>query len=321
MNKPSISIIIPLFNKKSTIKRALDSVFSQTFTDYEIIVVDDGSTDGGTVLVEEIRDERLRLIKQQNVGPGSARNRGVQESSGKYLAFLDADDEWMPDILAEALVIFSKHKGIAFVAFDIIMTDNYANTRRKKDLVKSCPSNGRYKIKNTVSPTVFSNLISFMTSISLVITRADFISAGGFYDKNRCICGEDEYLWIKLALNYDFYIEKTEKAIYHIENSDLGYNLRLNSVQAALIDPGGLLAMCPNHNIYILKGLLAVRATTTVIKYAKIKGKRLQWLLDDFCSEYIPPRYILARFCLLVAPVLPSIRRLTLYLRKVRMSC
>lgn len=96
---PDISVIIPLYNKGKYIVRALDSVFAQTYQDFEVIVVDDGSTDNGLEIVQQYRDSRLRLIRQANAGPGAARNRGLKASKAPFVAFLDADDEWLPEFL------------------------------------------------------------------------------------------------------------------------------------------------------------------------------------------------------------------------------
>ena len=98
-----VSVIMPLFNKAPYVARALASVVGQTFTDIEVIVVDDGSTDTSAMFVEESTDPRLRLVKQSNLGPGAARNRGIHEANGELVAFLDADDEWLPEYLAESV--------------------------------------------------------------------------------------------------------------------------------------------------------------------------------------------------------------------------
>lgn len=95
----AVSVIIPLYNKQRYIQRALDSVFAQTYKDYEVLVVDDGSTDNGADIVQRCNDSGVRLIRQANAGPGAARNRGIRESSGPCIAFLDADDEWLPAFL------------------------------------------------------------------------------------------------------------------------------------------------------------------------------------------------------------------------------
>lgn len=88
-----ISVIIPLYNKEQTILSSIESVLSQSFQDIELIVVDDGSTDSSVSIVEGIEDCRIKLIKQENAGPGAARNTGARQAKGEWLVFLDADDE------------------------------------------------------------------------------------------------------------------------------------------------------------------------------------------------------------------------------------
>ena len=99
-----ISVVIPLYNKEQSIAATIQSVLAQTYTDYEIIVVDDGSTDNSLKVVQErvseLENERVRIIHQENAGVSAARNKGILESKGKYIAFLDADDLWAPNYLA-----------------------------------------------------------------------------------------------------------------------------------------------------------------------------------------------------------------------------
>lgn len=98
-----VSAVIPLFNKGRHIARALDSVLSQSVGDLEVIVVDDGSTDGGHRVVELYRDPRIRLIRQENHGVSLARNKGIEQASYGIIAFLDADDAWKPDFVKTIL--------------------------------------------------------------------------------------------------------------------------------------------------------------------------------------------------------------------------
>src|SRR5215210_566395 len=101
--KPRISVVVPLYNKATFVRRTLNSIAQQTYTDFEVIVVDDGSTDGGAGIVLTEGDPRVRVVTQENMGPGAARNRGISEARGELIAFLDADDEWFPRYLEEGV--------------------------------------------------------------------------------------------------------------------------------------------------------------------------------------------------------------------------
>jgi len=97
---PEISVVIPTYNREHTLRRAVQSVLGQTFTDFEVIVVDDCSTDQTKNLVESFRDKRIVYVRHdQNAGPGAARNTGIRRARGQLIAFLDSDDEWLPEKL------------------------------------------------------------------------------------------------------------------------------------------------------------------------------------------------------------------------------
>src|ERR1700736_6654005 len=89
---PRVSVVVPLYQKAATVRRCLASIAAQTLSDFEAIIVDDGSTDGCGDAVAELADPRFRLLRQVNAGPGAARNRGIEEARAAYVAFLDADD-------------------------------------------------------------------------------------------------------------------------------------------------------------------------------------------------------------------------------------
>ncbi len=99
----NVSVVIPLFNKGPYVARAIDSVLHQTISGFEIVIVDDGSTDNGSDVVATYLNDRIRLIKQENQGVSAARNRGINEARSDFIAFLDADDEWEPDHLETLL--------------------------------------------------------------------------------------------------------------------------------------------------------------------------------------------------------------------------
>lgn len=98
---PKFSVVIPLYNKEGFIRRTVGSVLDQSFRDFELLVVNDGSTDSSLTRLQEVDDPRLRIVNQDNAGVGAARNRGLAESRGSWIALLDADDYWFPDHLEE----------------------------------------------------------------------------------------------------------------------------------------------------------------------------------------------------------------------------
>ena len=111
-----ISVIIPLYNKEHTIGHTLQTVFDQTYKDFEVLIVDDGSTDDSvTIVSQRFSDPRIRLIRQANRGASAARNRGVRESRSEWVSFLDADDEWHPQFLETIVGLIHKYPSVNMV--------------------------------------------------------------------------------------------------------------------------------------------------------------------------------------------------------------
>ena len=121
---PFISIVMPLYNKRPYVKRAVNSVLGQSFTDFELIIVDDGSTDGSAAEIPG-NEKKIKLIRQQNNGPSIARNRGIQESSGHFVTFLDADDYYYENKLEKNANLLLAHPGVEWLvsAFDLQIGD------------------------------------------------------------------------------------------------------------------------------------------------------------------------------------------------------
>ena len=111
----AVSVVIPLYNKAPYISATLESVLQQTYSDFEIIVVDDGSTDGSAEKVRPYQD-RIRYRRQENQGPSVARNLGIELSEGRYVSFLDADDRWLPEKLEKQVAFLEAHPGIMWCA-------------------------------------------------------------------------------------------------------------------------------------------------------------------------------------------------------------
>lgn len=240
---PKITVVIPLYNKAGYIRRALDSVFSQTFIDYEIIVIDDGSTDDSVDHVEIYNDSRLRIIHQENSGPGAARNRGINESRGEYIAFLDADDEWLPNYLATSFSILERNPqcGICVSAWYQDYSKGFDRVYEGKTILDAYNSMGvRFEGGHVnVNGALPDETKLMMWWTGTVFVRREILSnCYRFYGTTRHTYGEDVFLWIQLAFNHDFYRNIEPLAWYHNEASDLssgGYRTR--ALEAFLLWP------------------------------------------------------------------------------------
>ena len=113
MTSPRCSVIIPVFNRASQIEETLQSVWNQTFTDFEVIIVDDGSTDDLDAVLQSQSDTRLRVLSQPNSGPAAARNRGLHAANGDFVAYLDSDDQWFPNHLQDTIAELDQTKAPA----------------------------------------------------------------------------------------------------------------------------------------------------------------------------------------------------------------
>ena len=129
MNTIELSIIIPLYNKERTIASTIESVLSQEYKDFELVVVDDGSTDNGCNIVESIDDDRIKLYRKSNGGPSSARNFGIDKARGKWIMFLDADDTLLDNALMGVMNIIKENPTI-----DIVSCNFYVKTAQNRYL-------------------------------------------------------------------------------------------------------------------------------------------------------------------------------------------
>ena len=190
---PLFSVVTPVYNRERLIGRTLESIFSQEWPDIEIIVVDDGSTDG-TRSVLRSYDDRIRLFCQQNEGPGAARNVGIDEAEGEYIAFLDSDDLWFPWTLDTYAEIIRQFDRPAFIAGNPYLFD------QEDDL-------GNVK-KDTPQTEYFSDYLAsgeewrWWGVSSFVMRRDALVRVGGFTE--RPINGEDADLAMKMGTERGF---------------------------------------------------------------------------------------------------------------------
>ena len=163
-NKVLISVVIPLYNKRETIVNTLSTVMSQTSTYFEVIIVDDGSSDDSVQLINDnFSDSRIRIISQTNAGVSVARNRGIEEAKGDWVAFLDADDEWLPTYLEHvAYAVLSSNDA------QIILSGRYSQNIITHKRSSNIPS--RYKDR-VVPIDFFENPHVFMHISATVVKR------------------------------------------------------------------------------------------------------------------------------------------------------
>lgn len=119
--KPKVTIVIPCYNRAHVVKNAIQSIQSQDYLNTEILLVDDGSSDNLGRVVEEIGEPRIRLIKQSNMGANSARNVGIDQAAGEYIAFLDSDDQFLPNHLNSAIALLQNNDELSVVFGRIIV--------------------------------------------------------------------------------------------------------------------------------------------------------------------------------------------------------
>lgn len=190
MGKPIISVVIPLYNKQEEVARAIQSAVKQSFTPYEVIVIDDGSTDNSAQRVSEIGSQLVKLIKQQNSGVSAARNCGINAAKGNFIAFLDADDWWEKDFLAEIAALIEQFPdcGIYSTAFNIVSKHEVhaAHTPHERGVV------------DNYFTTVMHKYVC-MPSCS-VVPKKVLQEMDGFPVGMKL--GEDQYLWAKIASIY-----------------------------------------------------------------------------------------------------------------------
>lgn len=209
------SIIIPLYNKQHYIRRTLESVLSQTYTDFEVIVVNDGSKDNSLQEAKKVQDPRIRVIDKENGGVSSARNRGIREAKNEWICFLDADDIMYAHCLEEY------HKlHVEFPKIRVLCASIDVN-------IKKYPSQDRrYVVTNYYKANIYSEMrtgISLLCTDCICINRSCLDEVGVF--NPQYTHGEDLNLWDRLQAKYQF--AKSEIAVAYY---DMGAENRSDSV-------------------------------------------------------------------------------------------
>jgi len=194
---PLVSVIVPTYNSGKYIKETLESVFSQTYSNIEVIVVDDGSADDTKEVLEPYM-RQIKYIHKGNGGPASARNRGIREASGEFIAFLDADDLWLPGKLRTQVNFFNQNNGqTGLVHTNVIKMygDGFTKIKLKGDYCAKGPY------------SLFMG--NFITNSSVLVRRQCFEALGYFDESKDLIANEDYDMWLRISSKYEIgYIDE-----------------------------------------------------------------------------------------------------------------
>ncbi|MBW2616610.1 MAG: glycosyltransferase family 2 protein [Deltaproteobacteria bacterium] len=192
---PSVSIIIPTFNRAEKVARAISSVIEQTFADFEIIVVDDGSEDNTEQTVAQFGKRLVYVAHPSNLGVSAARNTGIKKSRTPLIAFLDSDDRWLPEKLAVQVEFFNTHPEAVACQTEETWIRNGRRVNPKKKHLK--PSGDIFE----------ASLKLCLVSPSAVMLKRSLLEEVGLFDEDLPAC-EDYDLWLRIACRYPVYLIK-----------------------------------------------------------------------------------------------------------------
>lgn len=213
---PRISVVIPLYNKGAYISRAIDSVLGQTEQDFEIIIVDDASTDNGVDIVRQYTDLRIQLIHKDTPGDGghAARNAGIRKASASLIAFLDADDAWKPQFLETVLRLRNNYPdaGAYATAYEIIKPGG----RRVMPNFKAVP---KYPWEGIISNYFKSSLGDPLVWTSAIIIPKHIFNTVGYFPEGEKL-GGDLDMWLRIAVKYKIAFSRNVCATYFTDASN-----------------------------------------------------------------------------------------------------
>ena len=208
-----ISIVIPLYNKAKSVERAVRSVLAQTVADFELIVVDNGSSDGSAEIVAGIGDSRIRLVVERSRGVSYARNRGISEARGEWVAFLDADDEWMPTFLESCCQLHDKYPQCELLATAYKRCDS--DGRMQDIIVSGIPAETDFMLDNYFEVAAQSD--PPFCSISVMVRKEALLAVAGF--PTGIAQGEDLLTWARLAAGCKIAYCREPQCVFYIDGN------------------------------------------------------------------------------------------------------
>jgi glycosyltransferase involved in cell wall biosynthesis len=298
------SIVVPLYNKGDEIARALNSILAQTYTGYEVVVVDDGSTDNGPEIVRRFSDERIRLVSQENGGASVARNRGIAEAVYEYISFLDADDEWKPHYLGTVrnLILQYPEAGAFATAYEMVGSDKVVSIPKYKSIPEA-PWEGYI-------PSYFKSALGVppVWTSAVTIPKKVFDAVGGF--PKGVVLGQDKEVWERVAMKFKIAFTNKIGATYYLDASNRSCNRNKAKERPRPFIEIGKAALrnkeIPDGIAKDFKTYLAVcqmqRARVFLLHLGKSSEAR-EILLD---THPIEPKYVVEKYLLLLLTFTPT---------------
>ena len=208
---PKIAVIIPVYNNSFSIAKTLSSALQQTFTDFEVIIINDGSTDQSLKIIKKYTDDRISIFTQENKGVSAARNLGIEKATAPYIAFLDADDFWFPNHLEELYLLIQDFPDCGMYC------NRYKIKTTEKHFQETSFRGIDYNFRGIVENYFFSSKpfrIAFTSA--LLIPKKILIQFNGFNEK--CSNGEDVELWSEIGLQFPVVMSNKVTAVYTFSN-------------------------------------------------------------------------------------------------------
>jgi len=209
-SKPLVTVITPTYNREQFLRQAIDSVLAQTMFDFELIVVDDGSTDNSweTLAEYKVKDNRIRTFWQPNQGQSVARNHALAEARGDYICFLDSDNYWPVDKLQQQLTVLEKNPTVDVVYGDIITIDKDGSETSRNNMTRYSGPIAKWMLRD--------NCVSMNTAIA---RRKCFDQMGGMSGQRRV--ADDYDLWLKFSASYQFLYVPAFWAYYRVMDDQI----------------------------------------------------------------------------------------------------
>lgn len=253
---PIISVVIPAYNAERTVLETVESVQKQTFSDIEIIVIDDGSTDRTVEIIQRIRDERLKICSYKNGGLPVARNRGISHANGEFISFIDADDLWTLDKLELQLAALQQHPeaGVAY------SWTSYFIDGQEQSIF---PYNPVFSEGNVYDKLLVNN---FVASGSNILARRKAIESVGEFEPTLKSC-EDWDFYIRLAAKWHFVVVPKHQILYRQSLNTLTSKVEVMEKEALRVVERAYEAAPP--------------------KYQSLKNQSLSWVYEYCTQQYL----------------------------------